>query len=616
MITIKYENSHWQSLSVLAVLLCLVFYLNPPVAFSSEKTNSPDIANLNKDTKTLLGNGQSHDEDNQGTVYACPMHPEEISSNPGKCSICGMFLVAQETPGIESKHVEHNHPVESVQISENEELDIIYACPMHPEQASDRPGKCAICGMFLVAEEIHDHDEMPEEEMSHEMESMQKNGKPALFWENSDSQLIINKQHDQSSDRKNISSSKRLLPGALPGKSTDADKNLLQTSAEHSNVHPERGQDATYICPMHPQIVQHEPGGSCPICGMDLVAKENVAPSGDTPQVFLDAAVIQNMGVRIATVERKTLEKQIRTQGLVTADDDRLIQVHPRTGGWIEKLQVLTEGDRVERKDILVNFYSPWINKAQLKYIEALEEYDQTSFDPSRKTEVAAKVDAMRNSLRLLNVMDMDIMHISNSRKVQNTIQLLAPQGGVITELNVSEGTYVEPYQPMFTIVDLSRVWVMVDIYEHQAPWVRKGQKVEITAPAIPARSWHGVVDYIYPEVDPKTRTLRARIVLPNPDEALLLNMFVKVDITANTSKHPVLTVPREAVILTGERETVIKSLGNGHFQPVDVKTGLRGDGSVEIFSGLQQGDEIVVSGQFLIDSESSLQASFLRMSD
>jgi Cu(I)/Ag(I) efflux system membrane fusion protein len=229
---------------------------------------------------------------------------------------------------------------------------------------------------------------------------------------------------------------------------------------------------------------------------------------------------------------------------------------------------------------------------------------------------VAAKVESLRNSLRLLNVMDMDIMRIKNSRKVQNTIQLMAPQGGIVTRLNIDEGSYVEPYQSMFTIVDLSQVWVMVDIYEHQAPWVRKGQQVEITAPAIPARSWGGVVDFIYPEVNAKTRTLRARIVVPNPDEALLLNMFVKIDITANTSKQAVLTVPREAVIITGERETVIKSLGKGHFQPVDVKTGMRGEGRVEILSGLQQGDEIVVSGQFLIDSESSLQASFLRMSE
>ncbi|RKZ65400.1 MAG: efflux RND transporter periplasmic adaptor subunit [Gammaproteobacteria bacterium] len=497
-----------------------------------------------------------------------------------------------------------------------EAQNLIYSCPMHPEETSAEPGKCSICGMFLVAEEEQDDHDISEHDMEHEMAPMLKNGKPALFWENRDSQAIVSKQHKHSSDHENSPVTQRLRPSILSGESAPEDQNLQQSSVERNEKHSEKGQSTIYICPMHPQIKQHEPGGSCPICGMDLVAKENTVPAGDSPQVFLEAAVIQNMGVRTTKAERKILHKLIHTQGLVTADDDRLISVHPRTGGWIEKLQVLTEGDRVERKDILVYFYSPWINQAQLKYIEALGELDQTSFEPSKKTEVAAKVDARRNSLRLLKVMDMDIMRIKNSRKVQNTIQLLAPQGGVITELNVSEGNYIEPYQSMFTIVDLSRVWVMVDIYEHQAPWVRKGNTVEITAPAIPARSWSGVVDYIYPTVDLKTRTLRARIVVDNPDEALLLNMFVKIDITANTPKQAVLTVPREAVIITGERETVIKSLGNGHFQPVDVKTGMRGEGSVEILSGLQQGDDIVVSGQFLIDSESSLQASFLRMSE
>jgi len=494
---------------------------------------------------------------------------------------------------------------------------VVYACPMHPKESSDKPGKCNICGMFLVAQETgKDDGAMSEHGMQHEMAPMQKNGKPALFWENRDSQAIINHQHEHGSDHESHPVTKRLLPESLPGKPAEADKNMLHSPVEHKEIHANKDKGAAYICPMHPQIMQQEPGGSCPICGMDLVAKETAAPTGDKPQVFLDAAVIQNMGVRIAKVDSRILEKRIQSQGVVTPDDDRMLSIHSRTAGWIEVLHLVTEGDRVERKEVLVNFYSPWTNQVQLEYIQALEEYDQTSFDPSKKTEVAAKVDSLRNSLRLLNVMDMDIMRIKNSRKVQNTIQLMAPQGGVITRLNVSEGTYVEPYDSMFTIVDLSKVWVMVDIYEYQAPWVRKGNRVEITAPAIPGRRWGGVVDFIYPEVDPMARTLRARITVDNPDEALLLNMFVKVDITANTSKQAVLTVPREAVIITGERETVIKSLGKGHFQPVDVKTGMRGEGRVEILSGLQQGDEIVVSGQFLIDSESSLQASFLRMSE
>jgi Cu(I)/Ag(I) efflux system membrane fusion protein len=491
--------------------------------------------------------------------------------------------------------------------------------------------------MFLVAQEKHDHDTddlkpahstvtgsdkhdgiKRDDRMLHEKMPMQQSAKPALFWESKESPASRKDQHSHNqSEQKNYPVTQRMLPTTQPDLSVTTDQNILQSPVEHGNNHLKKQQGTTYICPMHPQIIQHEPGGNCPICGMNLVAKETAIPKkGEKPQVFLQAAVIQNMGVRTAKVDRRILHKKIHTQGLVTADDERLLSIHPRTGGWIEVLHLITEGDRIERKEVLVDFYSPWINQVQLDFITALEEYDLAAFDPSKKTESAAKVASLRNSLRLLNVMDMDIMRINNTRKVLNTIQLRAPQGGIVTRLNINEGSYVEPYQSMFTIVDLSQVWVMVDIYEHQAPWVRKGQRVEITAPAIPARSWLGEVDFIYPEVDAKTRTLRARIVVANPDEALLLNMFVKVNITANTTKQAVLTVPREAVIITGEREAVIKSLGNGHFQPVDVKTGMRGEGSVEILSGLQQGDEIVVSGQFLIDSESSLQASFLRMSE
>jgi membrane fusion protein, copper/silver efflux system len=370
-----------------------------------------------------------------------------------------------------------------------------------------------------------------------------------------------------------------------------------------------------YVCPMHPQIVQDGPG-SCPICGMDLVAHKTHAPDTKNPKVFLSSAVIQNMGVRVAPVKKNHLHNHIITQGLVTADEDRITNIHPRTAGWIQKLYLLTEGDRVERKDELVDFYSPWINEIQLQFIAALEEYDMLSYEPEKAVEVNSKIDNFINSLRLLNVMDMDIMRIKNTRKVQNTIQLLAPQSGVITDLNIREGTYLEPYQPMFTIVDLSRVWVMIDIYEHQAVSVRKGQQVTITTPAIPSRKWEANIDYIYPEVNPKTRTLKARITLKNPDEALLLNMYVNVDISVSPDQQEVLTVPREAVILTGEREVVIKALDKGHFQPVDITSGMRDNDNVEILSGLNEGDKIVISGQFLIDSESSLQASFLRLSN
>jgi Cu(I)/Ag(I) efflux system membrane fusion protein len=569
---IKYVTKVAQGCSLLAVLLYLLSAVYSPAVVSSEKTGSSDITQNQSEMEALQKSMEDFESKHQPKVYVCPMHPGEVSDKPGSCSICGMFLVAQETGSKGMDKVIHDHSADT----------------HGDKQVEAKSG------------------------IRHKQVPMEQKAKPALFWQSTESQAMNNREpRDTDPGYENQPVTQRLLPEERPGKVDTADQKVAENPQQHARKH----QDPDYICPMHPQIMQNEPG-NCPICGMNLVAKQSAKLTGDMPQVFLQAAVIQNMGVRTAEVVRKVLNKQIRTQGLVTPDVERLLSIHPRAGGWVEKLHLLTEGDRVERKEEMLDFHSPWINQVQLDFIAALEEYDQTAFEPSRKTELAAKVDSLRNSLRQLNVMDMDIMRIENSRKVQNTIQIYAPQGGVITRLNVSEGSYVEPYDSMFTIVDLSKVWVMVDIYEHQAPWIRKGNIVQITAPAIPARTWNGVVDYIYPQVDAKTRTLRARITLANPDEALLLNMFVQVDISANTTKQPVLTVPREAVIITGERETVIKSLGNGHFQPVDVKTGMRGEGIIEILSGLQQGDEIVVSGQFLIDSESSLQASFLRMSE
>lgn len=381
---------------------------------------------------------------------------------------------------------------------------------------------------------------------------------------------------------------------------------VVTTTDGHTHAH--------YVCPMHPQIAR-DATGSCPICGMDLVEKRIEPAMGDRPAVTLDASVVQNMGVRTAKVKRGVLQRHVRTQGNVTYDDDRIIQVHSRAPGWIETLNVRTDGVTVKRKDELAQFFSPLIVQLQLEYIAALEELELAELKSAGQTEISARVQSLRNNLRHLHMMDMDIMRIDKYRKVNSTIPIVAPRSGLITKLGVREGMYVDPEDTLFTIVDLSKLWVMVDIYEHQMSWMKPGLRVTITAPALPERSWEGTLEFIYPEVDPLARTLLARIAVPNPDRILVPNMFVEVSISS-TPKKNVLIVPRETVIPTGERETVVKALGNGHFQPVEVTSGMWVGPDVEILSGLQEDDEVVVSGQFLIDSESSLRADFSRMAE
>ncbi|MDJ0805463.1 MAG: efflux RND transporter periplasmic adaptor subunit [Gammaproteobacteria bacterium] len=542
-----------------------------------------------------------HTDDMTTASYSCPMHPDETSNQPGRCSICGMFLVKQsqaETPESEmdkpsagqTGHAHHEHAHEAEH----------YSCPMHPDETSDQPGRCSICGMFLVKEGG------PEGSMTETVEA-----KPTMELPHDHSQhghqhqapLYVCPMHPQ------------IVRDDPDASCPICGMDLVAKAVESAPIQPSSGQAETYICPMHPQIVSHEPG-SCPICGMDLVTRETASATEGQPQVFLTGAVIQNMGVRTTKVTKGTLSKKIRTQGRVTYDDDRIIQVHPRTAGWIENLYIRTDGVRVERKDDLADYFSPDVLWAQQDYISALEDSEVDSFSES-DTPDPARVFRERSSFDLLKyfkVPTMDIMGLERSMEPRSIIPIKAPQGGVLIEHNVREGTFVTPANNIFTIADLSEVWIMVDIFEHQLAWIRPDIPAEISTPAYPGRTWQGKVDFIYPEVDPKTRTIRARIEVKNPEELLMPNMFVQINLTAHAHKPEALIIPREAVILTGEREVVVKALGKGHFQPVEITSGLWNNRHAEILSGLAEGDEIVVSGQFLIDSESSLQASFLRM--
>jgi Cu(I)/Ag(I) efflux system membrane fusion protein len=368
-------------------------------------------------------------------------------------------------------------------------------------------------------------------------------------------------------------------------------------TAEHVHETP------VYVCPMHPQIVRDAPG-NCPICGMALVQQAVQPEAQGYPVVTLGAATAQNLGVRTAEVVRGTLWKYIKTVGYVAYDENRLAHVHPRASGWVEKLRVRAEGDAVKQGDALLDLYAPEILGAQVDFLTALRQ--QAALPKER-------LHSIRNRLRLLDVPEGVIGQIEKKAQTQNTVPMLAPQDGVVTRLSIREGMYVTPEMELFTIADLSNIWVLVEVYEAQLDWVKPGLSAEIEVPALPGRKWEGEVDYLYPELTPTTRTLKVRLKFPNPARNLKPNMFADVVIYGGPLRDAV-KIPREALIETGARESVVLALDEGRFQPVDVKTGMRGQGQVEILEGLQEGQRVVVSGQFLIDSESNLQASFRRM--
>ena len=353
-----------------------------------------------------------------------------------------------------------------------------------------------------------------------------------------------------------------------------------------------------WVAPMDPNYRRDNPGKS-PM-GMDLVPVYADA-AGDVGTVRIDPAMVQNLGVRTAPVERGKLWRQISTVGYVAFDERKLSHVHLRTDGWIEKLNVKSDGEQVRKGDVLFELYSRELVSAQEEYIQAL----RGSNDYLKR--------ASRERLEALGISSAQIRQIARDRRASQRVRILASQDGVVDGLNVREGMYVKPATEVLTLADLSSVWLLVDVFERQSDWVAVGQPAEVRLGYLPGRVWAGEVEFVYPTIDPKTRTLQARLRFDNPDDALKPDMYANVRIYAGP-KQDVLSIPREALIKLGKAQRVIVAMEKGRFRAQQVTAGLESGDFVEIISGLNEGDRVVTSGQFLIDSEASLRASFSRM--
>jgi Cu(I)/Ag(I) efflux system membrane fusion protein len=351
-----------------------------------------------------------------------------------------------------------------------------------------------------------------------------------------------------------------------------------------------------WVAPMDPHYRRDSPGKS-PM-GMDLVPVYADEAGG---VVRIDPAVAQNLGVRTAAVERGPLWRRIDTVGYVAFDERKIGHIHLRTDGWIEKLNVKSNGERVKRGDLLFELYSPDLVNAQEEYVQALRSNNDYLTQASRER------------LEALGISAAQIEQITRQRRAAQRIRIYASQDGIIDSLNVREGMYVKPDTEVMALADLSSVWLLVDVFERQSDWVTPGQPAEVRLSYLPGRVWQGEVEFVYPTIDPKTRTLQARLRFDNPDEALKPNMYATVNIYAGPKKD-VLSIPREALIKTGDGQRVIVALGEGRFKPREVIAGIESGDFVEIRHGLKEGDRVVTSTQFLIDSEASLKASFDRM--
>ena len=387
------------------------------------------------------------------------------------------------------------------------------------------------------------------------------------------------------------------------------------TSASGSGPCPGGAQPAYWKAPMDPSYVRDAPGKS-PM-GMDLVPV--CAAGGDElPEgaVRINPGMIQNMGVRMALVERRDLTRVVRAVGRVDYDERLVEHVHIKVQGWIEKLYVKYEGEMVKRGQPLLELYSPELVSTQEELLIAARYRDTTANSPFSDVKRGGDdlFEATRRRLALWDIPERDIDQLLDRGIVRKTLTLYAPTGGVVTHLMVRKGMEIGANDNLYTIADLSRVWVYADVYEYELAWIAEGQRGVVELSYLPGVTLEGVVTYIYPYLDPKTRTARVRLELDNPGGVLKPDMFANVSIEAETLKG-VLAVPEEAVIRSGRRNLIVVALGDGRFQPRDVTLGLdTGDGWLEVRDGLRESERVVTSGQFLIDSESKLQEAVQKL--
>jgi len=361
-------------------------------------------------------------------------------------------------------------------------------------------------------------------------------------------------------------------------------------------------QPLYWVAPMDPNYRRDQPGKS-PM-GMDLIPVYE-EPGAGSPRgagtVEISPEVVNNLGVRTAPVTRGALPADIRTVGYVQYDEDRRVHIHPRVEGWIEKLYVKASGDPVEAGQPLYELYSPQLVNAQEEFLLALRRDNQRLLQ------------AAEDRLLALQLAPEFIARLRRDQQLRQTVTFHAPLTGVVDNLAVREGFFVRPDTTLMSVGVLDEVWVEAEVFARQAPLVAVGLPVTMTLEYLPGRRWEGEVDYLYPSLDEQTRTLRVRLRFANEDGDLKPNMFAQVIIRAPAGA-PGLLVPREAVIRGPDDDRVVLALGEGRFKSVAVELGRIDERDAEILAGLREGDEVVVSAQFLLDSESSKTSDFRRM--
>lgn len=343
----------------------------------------------------------------------------------------------------------------------------------------------------------------------------------------------------------------------------------------------------------------------------DLPA-ESGGPSGT---ISIPPERLQTIGVKYQPVTRRPLEKLIRTVGRVAVDERRLAKVTIKFHGWIEQLFVSATGDHVKKGQKLFTIYSPDLVATQEEYLLALQSRKQLG--ESEIPEVAAGskdlLEATRHRLHLWDIGEEHIRDLERTKQVTKTLPLHSPISGTVISKNVLQGTHVEPGEELYTIADLSHIWILADIYEYELSFVKIGQQAAVTLSYDPGTVLSGQVGFVYPTLDPKTRTAKVRFELDNAEEKLKPDMYANVELRVSLGTK--LAIPKEAVIESGKQQVVFLHHGGGKLEPRLIKTGVKTEEFLEVLEGLKEGEHIVTSANFLIDSESRLKSVVESMS-
>ena len=380
---------------------------------------------------------------------------------------------------------------------------------------------------------------------------------------------------------------------------------------EHANAAGSGEAKQLWTCGMHPQVIQDKPG-LCPICNMALepLKAGAAADVNSSKAIHIDPVVVQNMGVRVAKVAKGPLAQSARVVGVLREADPNIRDVNLRVSGWIEKLHANTEGMHLNKGDPLFDLYSPDVRVAIQELSTARRSLAalQNGADAATRQSAEAFLAASREKLLLWGIEADEIDRLAAAEKAPRTVTFRSPIGGHLIEKGLVEGAMVKSGERALRIVDHSTLWLDTQVHAQDLPLVKIGQKVAAKIESQPGKTFEGEVIFVHPHIDPTTRTATVRVALPNPQMELRPGMYATARITAKVADDALL-VPLEAVIDTGDRRVAFVSKPDGHFEPRELKIGAAGgDGNVQVLGGLEAGELVVTSGQFLLDSESRMR--------